>query len=444
VNISSPSSGSTSATSVIAVTGTASDESAIVSVSVNGAEAVATSTNFGTWTAYVTLSDGENELIVTAEDIAGNLSTTSSPVTVSYSDTCNVDYDLVLTFDEDEGGVAADSSPSGLSGVESGTDRMIGVFGNAAMFSGSGSVTVADDPALSPTDAFTVDLWYARDGATTDYEVLVAKGSLTGAQYVIAAYSTFLGCGGVDGAGDTPTVTTSGFNDGELHHVACVFDGADLSLYVDGALQGSTAVTGGLVTNSDDLSIGGIGGSYGLTGAIDNVRVRAEALSAAEVASLYTESEPCAVSDNLALTGTVTASSSASSNYDGKKIIDGNTAEDSYSDQTYWLLPASRTGYVTVDLGGLVGVTRIRWVNTHHGPRYSYATNAYTIAVSDTGSFAGEETLLTSDNGELETTLRYHQLDLSAPATARYVRFTVGSYHSLGGGINELEIYGLE
>ena len=83
-------------------------------------------------------------------------------------------------------------------------------------------------------------------------------------------------------------------------------------------------------------------------------------------------------------------------------------------------------------------------MNTHHGPRYSYATKAYTTAVSDTGSFAGEETLISSDSGDLETTLRYHQLDLSAPATARYVRFTVGSYHSLGGGINELEIYGLE
>lgn len=444
ISISSPSSGSTSSTSVVAVTGTASDESAIVSVTVNGAEAVATSTNFGTWTAYVTLSDGENVLSVTAEDIAGNISTTTDAVTVSYSDTCNIDYDLVLTFDEDSGGTASDSSPSALSGVESGTDRQIGVFGNAATFTGSGSVTISDDPALSPTDAFTVDLWYARDGATTDYEVLVAKGSLTGAQYVIAAYSSFLGCGGVDGAGDTPTVTTSGFNDGALHHVACVFDGSDLSLYVDGALQGSTSVTGGLVTNSDDLSIGGIGGSYGLTGAIDNVRVRPEALSAAEVAALYTEAEPCAVSDNLALTGTVTASSSASSNYDGKKIIDGLTDEDDYSDQTYWLLPASRTGYVTVDLGALVGVTRIRWVNTHHGPRYSYATNAYTIAVSDTGSFAGEETTLANDSGDLETTLRYHQLDLSTPATARYVRFSVGSYHSLGGGINELEIYGLE
>lgn len=444
VGIDSPASGSSSATSVIAVTGTASDASAIVSVSVNGAEAVATSTNFGTWTAYVTLSDGDNDLVVTAEDIAGNISTTTDGVTVSYSDTCNLDYDLVLTFDEDTGGTAADSSPSALSGVESGTDRQIGVFGNAVTFTGSGGVTVADDPALSPTDAFTVDLWYSRDGATTDYEVLVAKGSLTGAQYVIAAYSSFLGCGGVDGAGDTPTVTTSGFNDGELHHVACVFDGADLSLYVDGALQGSTAVNGGLVTNSDDLSIGGIGGAYGLTGAIDNVRVRPEALSAAEVAALYTETEPCAVSDNLALSGTVTASSSASSNYDGKKVIDGDTDEDAFADQTYWLLPASRTGYVTLDLGALVGITRIRWVNTHHGPRYSYATNAYTIAVSDTGSFAGEETVISSDNGDLETVLRYHQLDLSAPATARYVRFTVGSYHSLGGGINELEVYGLE
>lgn len=442
-SITSPSGGS-AADAVVKVEGTAADESAIVSVTVNGAEAVATSDNFGTWVAYVSLSDGSNSIVVEVEDIAGNVDTAADSITLSWSDTCYDGYAVVLPFDEDSGGSATDATGNGLDASESGTDRVVGVYGNAVVFDGSASATVPDDGSLSLSSAFTVDLWYARDGSTSDYELLLYKSDGASVNYAVVAYLGFIGCGLVDASGSEVSAYASGFNDGDFHHVACTFDGSTLSLYVDGGLEGSAAAAGSATTTTADLSMGGFSGLYGFTGLLDGVRVQSAALSAAEVADLYTEGEMCAISDNLALGGTAAASAQLSVNYGGSKVIDGDTSEDEYADQTYWLLPASRTGWVTVDLGNTVGITRVRWANTHHGPRYTAAAKDYTLVASATGDFTGEEVVLDSGTGDLETDLRFHQVDLSAPVTARYVRFEVDSFHSASGGINELQVFGLE
>ncbi|MCB9745241.1 MAG: discoidin domain-containing protein [Alphaproteobacteria bacterium] len=442
-SITSPSNNSSTDLGYVAVEGTASDDSALVSVTVDGVEAYATSENYATWVAFVPVSAGSNTLTVEAEDWAGNVGTNLDSVTVSFADDCYDDYELVLTFDEDTGSGATDEGPYGLNASESGSDRVVGVFGNAALFDGSSYAVVPHDSAISFTGAFTLDLWYARDGASSDYEVLAGKGSLSGFNYAALVYGDYVGCAMMDSSGTLYTALAGGFNDGDFHHLACVYDGADLMAYVDGNLEDTVTPANGALANSDDLYIGGAGGVYGLDGAIDNVRLHAVDLTAAEVADLYVESEPCAVSGNLSLSGSASATAQASTNYSGAKAADGATAEDEYTNQTYWLLPANQVGSVTVDLGAVMGVTRVRWVNTHHGPRFTYATDGYDIHVSPTGAFSGEETLIDTGNGSMETDLRYHQVDLSTPVAGRYVRFTVTSFHSLGGGINELEVYGL-
>lgn len=443
--ISAPSNGDTLDQPFVAVEGTASDASAIVSLTVNGVEAEATSANYATWVVYLPLSEGSNTLTVAVEDIAGNSDSNADRIRVTYADTCLDGLELALSFDEDSGGVAADGSANALDATESNVDRTIGVFGNAALFDGSsGGATVPNDPALNPTGDFTLDLWFSRNGAASSYEVMVGKGTSTALSYAAGVYDVYVGCVMLDSSGTITTAQASGFNDGSFHHLACVFDGSTLSVYVDGGLEDSAAVNGTLVTSTADLGLGTVSG-LGTTfdGAIDNVRLRQTALSAAEVAALATETEPCAVSGNLALAGSVTASGTSSVNYGPAKIIDGDMSEDDLNDRSYWLLPTNRTGYITLNLGSSAGITRLRWVNTHDGPRFDYATDAYEIAISPTGTFTGEETVVDSGNGALETELRYHQIDLSTPIVGQYVRITVGSFHAQGGGINELEVYGL-
>ncbi len=442
-SISSPADGSSSDWPYVAIEGTADDESAIVSLSVNGNEAAATSANYGTWVAYVDLTSGSNTLTVSVEDIAGNIDTNADSITVTYSGDCYGDQDLVLTFDEDQGGTAYDATSNANDGSESGTDRVIGAFGNAAVFDGSADITVPHSGKFSSSARFTADFWYRSD-STAAQEVIFHKGTFN---YGCAGLGDDLYCAVMDTAGDTHTAVAYGVNDGAWHHVAVVFNTTYLRLYVDGAVQDRVTVGVAAATNTDDLYFGGYQGvsGYEWTGDLDHFRFDdKDAWTAAEVSAAYTADEQCLISDNLAASGSATASSQASANYAADSVIDGDMAEDDYSDESYWLMTASATGWVEVDLGGMVGVTRLRWVNTHHGPRYTAGAEDFEIYASTTGAFTGEEELVSSGTGDLETDLRYHQIDLTSPVPATYLRFYVDSYHSLYGGLNELEIYGVE
>ncbi len=79
---------------------------------------------------------------------------------------------------------------------------------------------------------------------------------------------------------------------GAFHHVACVYDGSNLVLYVDGVAGTPVARTGAIAygLEQNDLSLGAWGASTGSSGinqpflgAIDEVAVHTRALSAAEI-----------------------------------------------------------------------------------------------------------------------------------------------------------------
>jgi hypothetical protein len=88
-------------------------------------------------------------------------------------------------------------------------------------------------------------------------------------------------------------------NDGQWHHVAAVYDGKDLSLYVDGKVDGTASVktSGYLIpTNNYPVLIGENAQSTGrnFNGQIDDVRIWSKARSAEDIANNY----------NKTLTGT--------------------------------------------------------------------------------------------------------------------------------------------
>ena len=56
----------------------------------------------------------------------------------------------------------------------------------------------------------------------------------------------------------------------------------------------------------------------------------------------------------------------------------------------------------------------------------------------------GEQTEIASGTGSLETDLVFHPEDLSTPVTARYLRFYVDGYDGSGGGLNEIQVQGVE
>ena len=122
------------------------------------------------------------------------------------------EFDLILTMDEDSAGSAADDSPYALDATGVDTSRVTGQHGNAVRFDGTTSyMVVPHDDALSMESGFTIEAWYRRDGATSDYEVLAIKGDYN---YALVLYEEYVVFAYTDALGDTYANTAFGFNDG--------------------------------------------------------------------------------------------------------------------------------------------------------------------------------------------------------------------------------------
>ena len=76
--------------------------------------------------------------------------------------------------------------------------------------------------------------------------------------------------------------------DGQWHHAAGVYDGEQLSLYIDGELDASAKATGKIRVNDKPVFIGENSEKRGRfwNGAIDDVRICNYGMSAEEVAEL--------------------------------------------------------------------------------------------------------------------------------------------------------------
>ena len=78
---------------------------------------------------------------------------------------------------------------------------------------------------------------------------------------------------------------TRNVNDGQWHHVAGVYDGTNMFLYVDGTLDVSKPATGSIVQNSYPVCIGhnAEAPASSFNGLIDEVSLYNRALTAAEI-----------------------------------------------------------------------------------------------------------------------------------------------------------------
>src|SRR5262249_29816811 len=112
----------------------------------------------------------------------------------------------------------------------------------------------------------------------------------------------------------------------QLYHVACVWNGTNLQLYINGALDTSIAQNFTPAANTAPVTIGQYGGSAdNYAGMIDEVRIYSRALSASEVvADMNTpvgvaDTTPPTVSmtapaNGATVSGSVTVSANASDN----------------------------------------------------------------------------------------------------------------------------------
>ena len=173
-----------------------------------------------------------------------------------------------------------------------------GRFGGAIDFAGGNTpdslVEVADDISLDLTGSRTISTWLRLDAWGANWTGAITKGDIAGNYDLIR-----------DGSSDNIgfyiadqdfVVGDDNVADGAWHLLTGVYDDAGtMSMYVDGVLDASAAVTGGATaTNDQPLVFNGLNdGNTGWDntrhndGQMDDIRLYDRALSAADVLELF-------------------------------------------------------------------------------------------------------------------------------------------------------------
>jgi biopolymer transport protein ExbB len=158
-----------------------------------------------------------------------------------------------------------------------------GVGGDTASPSGGTGGT-----NLSPTAAWTVEAWGKPTNTTPD-RAIVCKGTGSNTNYRLGTTSSGKGFAQCSQGGAFRTVVgTSAISTSAFTHLVGTYDGATLTLYVNGASEGIPLAVTGATDNAGNVWIG----SVDLTlipwlGSIDEVRIASAARSASYVTATY-------------------------------------------------------------------------------------------------------------------------------------------------------------
>ena len=193
----------------------------------------------------------------------------------------------VWLFNEGDGQVAHDSSENGNDAEFQGAPKWVdGVFGKALWFNGSTDYVAAPDSESLDIngDELSIVAWINGEGWPAANHVVrkVADGD-TSAIYILRVQPEtvriYLNTGGADEITDGATVLPLN----EWTHVAMVYDGAEVRVYVDGELDGSKPQAGEVRQSDNELRIGrGEPAGYFL-GSIDEVAIFGSALTEEDI-----------------------------------------------------------------------------------------------------------------------------------------------------------------
>jgi len=182
-------------------------------------------------------------------------------------------------------------------GAVVGASLVQGRLGKALQLGPGKYVDVPSDPALEP-ERLTVEAWVKADGRTQalpSVSYVLGKGSYACKWASYALYADYFGgltfyIGTSSGYVNSPDAG-SGIWDDRWHHVAGIYDGAFVRLFVDGVEVGSgTPVSEPIAYSLGDVAHDLFIGRYGLPcvadfpGAVDEVRLWNRPLTAAELA----------------------------------------------------------------------------------------------------------------------------------------------------------------
>ena len=197
------------------------------------------------------------------------------------------------SFNEGAGGYAGDMSGNGntgtLTNMDAGSDWVDGKLGQALDFDGSNDYVLVSSQLGQPTNVSLCSWVKLNAKDTTGAEVMSFTDRLALRMDDTTGPTGFYYHG--TGWNNTAAGTANNIAGTGWRHVCFTHDDASDSqnLYIDGVLKKSTSYTQSIVWSGSTLNIGRhpSSGNFDFNGSIDEVRIYNRALSAAEVAGLY-------------------------------------------------------------------------------------------------------------------------------------------------------------
>jgi hypothetical protein len=241
-----------------------------------------------------TAANGLHTLSAVARDAAGNTGAAANvQVTVSnQAPAPAAGLVAAYAFKEGAGTGATDASGNGNNGTLTNgpTWTTAGRYGAGVHFDGViDYISVPDASSLDIGTNGTIEAWVKLD-TLNRWHGVVAKGNANSNpvhNYALEINnSNRFQCIVGNGSSQVSAISNTSATTNQFVHVACVWNGTTLQLYLNGALNTSVSATLTPAANTAPLYIGQFGGNTDrLAGTIDEVRIYNRALSPAQIQS---------------------------------------------------------------------------------------------------------------------------------------------------------------